>query len=915
MIEVSISAVKGGFRELYRTTNLPQSVAREIRHDSGSGFSIGQEAFSILYVTSGVVFSKCRIVTDGMGGRRVGNVNISVFIPITHSLSGANVVELLNKLLDTYCRNYAPDNNLENIFEDWTFVSVLINQYESRLMELPEDDIESCQQSSGEAAFIYYYEHDDEQQKHFSLQKYFDAPYQNEYSSYKQVFFVEQRFENKLESPLSALRHNPNANLTGKIDLDNPPYKLKDFNGQGKGGIKIEIWANDHIRSNQSVIKRKDTVRIKYSKNEFYFPIEETGKITDSKISQYLSIVGENKITVKNDVILTPVVRQILLEVKDRQGNPVSDAKITCQNEFSKATKPATLNEIRFEGEEIKASWTVSAQKGDLIAQDTFTPNNKSASIQLILQKYKKITFKVVDDDNKGLDGYIVEIKDESVKRNNCKDFKVCGDCIEFYGDAIDKSWNIEIGHDKYHTESFKYCPAKDENSKKVTLHKRPTQSSSNNNKKKYYLVIDEKKGKKADIERYAVSRDYFDEPKFTCGARFGYKFVIWKLHIEKIEQYDGYFEAIFKELWYHKILRKKIWILWIITILIITTVILLIPSGGSDNQPKPLDDSESQAALIMHATNPDSLKVYMDSWDNQKPEIKKESNVYLSLVGGFWSIFGYCIREANDSTEDKKWQKVHQQFEQAIQEAIFGHLGGNELKLDVLNRYKTITADTLVKSRIDQCITFRTNLEQGNVSAINKLQFPYSKNQEALKEAIEAIGKITDKNKQSSVSEAMKNDTTIREKNLNEIADFINKKIAEKSGQSGGGGSSRSTGGSSSNGTGSDNSSAGTTGAGVEPNNDLQNKFWELVYKVDVKKEDFDNLFKNKDPNNPYTIFYNTYISINKNDRLKPKQKNAGWVGFDDGFGKIEVRDRQNARTLEKLKELIKQQIKNESN
>jgi hypothetical protein len=222
MIEVSVTAVKGGFRELYKTPNLSQSVAREIRSDSGSGFSLGKEAFSMFTVVNGVVFSKCRIVTDGMGGQRIGNVNISLFIPSTQKLSGKNIVELLNKLLDTYCEEYVQDNNLGNIIEDWTFVTALTSQYENSLRTVSAGDGENSQQGTGEAAYVYYSSNEE-------LQKYFDAPFQKEYAPYRQIFFVEQQYENAPENPLNALRHDANANLTGKIELENPKYKGEDI--------------------------------------------------------------------------------------------------------------------------------------------------------------------------------------------------------------------------------------------------------------------------------------------------------------------------------------------------------------------------------------------------------------------------------------------------------------------------------------------------------------------------------------------------------------------------------------------------------------------------------------------------------------------------------------------------------------
>ena len=68
MIEISVSAIKGGYRELFQTTpTAPRGIASMIRPDSGSPFAVGQEAYAISFQNAGFVCTKCKIIRDVLG--------------------------------------------------------------------------------------------------------------------------------------------------------------------------------------------------------------------------------------------------------------------------------------------------------------------------------------------------------------------------------------------------------------------------------------------------------------------------------------------------------------------------------------------------------------------------------------------------------------------------------------------------------------------------------------------------------------------------------------------------------------------------------------------------------------------------------------------------------------------------------
>ena len=174
---------------------------------------------------------------------------------------------MLDELLNAYCKNYCPDYYLDSKTEDWAIFEAIKNQYV--LYDLSQDDIENYQRGTADAAFVYYIDKTE-------LCKCFDNPYQAEYSTYKQVFFVEKNLEDKSDNPLNAIPHDPIANLSGKIDLENTKYKLI-YNQQARGGVKIEVKVNGSLRNNKSKIKRKEDLQIIWSK-QFCETIVKSGK-------------------------------------------------------------------------------------------------------------------------------------------------------------------------------------------------------------------------------------------------------------------------------------------------------------------------------------------------------------------------------------------------------------------------------------------------------------------------------------------------------------------------------------------------------------------------------------------------------------------------------------------------------------
>jgi len=456
MIEVSVTAIKGGYREIYRTPNLPKSISKEIRHDSGSGFALGQEAFSMFLIDEGAVFSKCRIVTDGMGGRRVGNVNFSIFIPSRKSLAGCFIKELLDKLLNSYCNSYVKENNLENVLEDWAFVNTLSKHYSDQLENRSNADDYNSKSGENEAAFIFY--KDDTE-----LLRHFDDPFREEYSSFKQVFFVDHFFEGKRENPLNALRHDPRADLTGKVELENPAYTLLFQNHSGD--VQIEVKSNGKVKYNKSKVKRKDKLEITWSK-KFHRTKIEVGKI-DDLFPDFLSINKDDGAIEVKDFELHEERFTYLFETRDSKEREICDADIllgTNVNSFL-LKKTAVKGQVDLTAEELSKKYFVYAEKDNLKSlKREITTGDAITPVILVLLEKKEVIFTIESEGKATLEFNMVIIGKESQAQDGS---------VDFIGDEIKKTWKIVVTLDGHEKEIFDFCPDKSSNRKTIILRRK----------------------------------------------------------------------------------------------------------------------------------------------------------------------------------------------------------------------------------------------------------------------------------------------------------------------------------------------------------------------------------------------------------------------------------------------------------
>jgi hypothetical protein len=447
-MDIVVHGTKGG-RQIFTPKKLGGLL--DINSDTSNASAIGGEAYAIRFLEKSIIFSKYKIIRDVRGDKRTGFLGFSLFMPNNYKLTGADIINLLNKVSEEYCRRYIPDrdNNLKDVRENWDFLDRILEEFKVKLRPVLDDDIENLLSDTKDDAFIYY-ENDEK------LKKYYDAPYQDEYSPYRQVLFIQEGLKDKPENPLNALRHSDD-NLTGKIDLENPKYKLL-YNQTAKGGVRIDVKVNGITRSKKSKVRRKDELEMSWSKL-YCETITKRGRWNE--ISNEFIDVNDSSETVSiKEIMLPDKTKTIIFDIKDWIGNPVFDAHIICKN--NNELKTVINNKVIFQGDDLGKRWTVSASRNNFLSekkQINFEKDCQGASCVIKIDMNKHELNIIAHEGN--LYGDI--IPNDNINKNK----------TEFIGSEIEESHKIVVSCRGFDSYSFFYCPAKDENPKHISLQKR----------------------------------------------------------------------------------------------------------------------------------------------------------------------------------------------------------------------------------------------------------------------------------------------------------------------------------------------------------------------------------------------------------------------------------------------------------
>jgi hypothetical protein len=542
-MDIIIHGTKGGCK-IFTPKRL--SGLLDVTADGAKTASIGKQAYAIRFTADNTIFSKYKIIRDVRGDKRTGFVAFSLFLPNSKKLSGTDIITLLDNVSDEYCRKYIPDNNnLDEVREDWSFLDRISHEYESKLK--PND--ERMQSGSKDDAFVYFKDTDE-------LKRYFDVPCQEEYSDNRQVLFVEEGLRGKPEDPLNALRHSDN-NLTGKIDLENPKYKLL-FKRQDGDGLNIKVRVKDTERSNGNKVRKKDVLNINYDQ-KFRKPFSIKGTWEDIKLkySTCIKIDDEKETITINPIPLSKDKKIISITVIDALSKKmIPDCQVICRSNYDQFPQEVNNNQIVFEGDEIGNEWHIEIKSADYTSYKRDFKPEDTPKIQISLNKQKILTIEVIDERNNKIfspNDYELKIFDNK-KQTPQYQIENEKNKIVFVGNEIEKIWSIEVKKRDYEVSGEKamICPQNKDTEQSIKIYvrkKRQTtindsykngnrQSSNDNSTRKVSfkfeagkhgkLIGDGKLHSEDSLPDHHNNKHIRKHYKIKIKPDFGYKFVKW---------------------------------------------------------------------------------------------------------------------------------------------------------------------------------------------------------------------------------------------------------------------------------------------------------------------------------------------------------------------------------------------------
>lgn len=486
-MKILIHGRKNGYTILYPKPTPTEfySFASDIQSINANNYDIYYNKcfYTLAFVDEGCVFTKY-ILGEDVERRQLGEIGISIFIPNTHKLSGADVKTLLDELINIYRSKYIPYNRIEEPKTGfiWDEFTSLANEYDSKLLP-PSNNNEYVIAGIQDPAF-HYYKTDSELIEHF------ENPFQEEYMDYKQILFIDNNFQGAAD-PLNVLK---NSGVPVNPDLKNEYFYLNYINIKG-----VKITTKGKLRSDkrgENKIRKNWPIEIYYLKDErCYMPINVNGIISDksSKIYDYIEVIG-NQISLKLGAFNNPIKKKepITFYIKDQNGKDVGAAEIQIENQNWLKIN-GNVYQHSFFGEEIinKCEISVKNESENLfLNRYAIIPFNQNGSVVLTLQKYKEVKIIAIDREN----GY--SISNFEYWCNDGKGYRKNDIKLIFVNDEIYKPWSIEVkkneGREIYSGIINDYYPTTGENPLYVKCQK---SLSSSYNK---YKIDSGKHGKKA---------------------------------------------------------------------------------------------------------------------------------------------------------------------------------------------------------------------------------------------------------------------------------------------------------------------------------------------------------------------------------------------------------------------------------
>lgn len=383
-----IHGTKGGCNDLYATANLnhnDKSSISDVRAGSSDESAVGETCYAISFTENAKIFTKYRIVRDCIrDGKDVGFLGFYLIVPLDMFAEGKSIKFLLDSVMESYFQQYAPDNNLKALNENFDFVQKLLDKNEG-LFSKKNNLQKSWMSASKELAYIFY--------DSTLIDMYFEDIYHEEYKNYRQVLLID-KIKKNTNNVLLVIRNT--ANISDKIDIINPTYIINII---ASNSIQID----PNLQNKQ--VKINDKVKIDFRKKHYDSKLFE-GTYKELVASQP-EIFMVDDLSIPKKLIITPpklepIIKVIKLEIGD--NNLYKDNLISkkCQLSGYSGEEKEIQDDfsIRFEGEEIGKQWELIIDGGSAfnVKKETIIPENILITKKIDLEKKKSVPDPSVGD-------------------------------------------------------------------------------------------------------------------------------------------------------------------------------------------------------------------------------------------------------------------------------------------------------------------------------------------------------------------------------------------------------------------------------------------------------------------------------------------------------------------------------------
>lgn len=632
-MNIIIHGTKGGWKVLYPLSNIP-SIVGDSRSASATEKAVGQQCYSIAFNSDGCTITKLHIIRDIPRNMATGNIAFSLHLANYQKMVGVEIKSLLDGLSKYYIDQYVKENNLDNVREDWSFVNEIQLKY--KIKNLDNDDIEQMQSGKYDPAVIYY-------DTDSMLTEYFDNLYQIEYSSYKQVFFIDSKLKSAPENPLHALRHS-NDDLTGKIDLNNPKYRVLFPQG-------LSVFSNNRELKNRDKIRKKDIFRIDYYKKNYIPQTIEGNCITLCDEYPQCVTLNTNDETISIAPIqLKPESKSVNIRIVDNYNQAIVNPIVSCRS--YQGNKSIVNNTIYFEGDELDQSWRIEVSATDY--EDRYSEYIPSKDVIGVLE-FKLRQVKCI----------LLNVKDK-LYRSKIESYSAYASCragngemlkrqverngrIYFFDSDIDYDWQITVSASGYKQHVTQAIFIKNETEPIIIELDReqrvvPTPSPC-------YMVDGGEYGILNNVY-YSNRVDGKDIPGHIIRPNKGYRFSHFNLIEETGQGYSGRLVAQYEKkddsIW-SRFKREFIVGGAIGVLLSCLLIFFLMPTNSKQST---IDQQQVLEYIAGNELLPDTLDFYAKEWKSYEP---KDDNTGLKWFNPATWVGGTQAK----SEEYNNWESV----------------------------------------------------------------------------------------------------------------------------------------------------------------------------------------------------------------------------------------------------------------